>query len=1069
MKIVRSFARVLPLLLLSCLLVACMTTAHAGYDDVTFTNFAQFTDNTFLLSRLDVALKQYPVGSWFNKIGTGPCTCHGNSSIANHYSDLEGCDCLRVFTHPETGAKINTGSGQCQAYAYYIFNILFGQNLKGAGSKLMIRDDSLSLTKENVIGMIEAANAGFGAHIRIGTGNTVNHSMILLGYDSSSITYLNCNLIDVSSKQCRIAVTTRPWSAFESQYSKRTGMYIETPTIKTGASSRNVVLSKAVINEGDQELQIGDTVNLTCTIDTSSMMSADGLFSGSWTSSDENVVTVDSNGLLTAVGGGEATVAVQTKFGVKGSIAVLVDEDREPCYGAVVVMHETEFCSRPASDAGTGDYAQRSDVLNVFSIVTDPNGVQWYALARRGGYYIEAEAVDLLMGFPAEPVRLLPVDASVSTDWLNAKVGEVLYVYPTIDSAVTGGQYSYEVSRVSSADPSVAEFAGEKGGRLTVRSLGETTISIDGYITTPENERVFWRYTVPLKAEGVAGIANSQRYEVVYASGLRMRSLPTTDSETVVLLASGSFFTADMDRTAEADGYTWAYAEADSGETGWVAISNNSYCRPVSDYTLVQAATGDNGHRYLVYKGAGDWDKAATFAASLGEGWHLATITSAEEQACVSRLVSAYGGTCWLGGTYSGGWTWMTGEAFDYTNWDDGEPGGNSSEPYLGIYGNSTQTSYATDGKWNDFKATTGTVNGFVAEMSNARTVTFSPDAMLLYTGSYMFLNPRVEPELGASETLRYFVQDPEIVSVDSDGRVTALKEGVTEVAAEAPDGTAGTIRMYVFGSEPVMVGAHELRVGIGAQHMINLGWNEDAPMRQYIASYEINEVFTDSDHMSWVEDVTFRGERTGVTNLYYDLTYTTVEGEILYDTLMTPVVVGDIFVPEREHYECAVGDTVKILYQIQGDTTEYLNLRWETSSPQLVTVDQNGCFTVHQTGYPAIEVYATWASIPVGYIDLSFLEYTTARLPEQVTVLEQEALRGISVERIDARGTGLKRIESGAFADIDDLRSICLDDSVEYIAPDAFEGSSLIWIHCPEGSYAHQWAVENGYYVNLW
>ena len=194
------------------------------------------------------------------------------------------------------------------------------------------------------------------------------------------------------------------------------------------------------------------------------------------------------------------------------------------------------------------------------------------------------------------------------------------------------------------------------------------------------------------------------------------------------------------------------------------------------------------------------------------------------------------------------------------------------------------------------------------------------------------------------------------------------------------------------------------------------------------------------------------------------------MRGEVLFDTVLVPAVVGRPFTPEREHYECTIGDTVRIFYELaEGYREEDLRLYWESSDEEVVTVDQTGRFTVLDYGYPAIEVFATWYRIPVGYIDLSFWPYDTAALPADLTVLEANALRGISVQRIDARGTALTRIESGAMADINGLRSVCLEADVTYIAPDAFGDIYSLWIHCPEGSYAHQWALEHGYCPNVW
>ena len=745
--------------------------------------------------------------------------------------------------------------------------------------------------------------------------------------------------------------------------------------------------------------------------------------------------------------------------------------DRAPFYGAVVVPMEAEFYEKPDMTTGTGDYAERSDVLSVYGKVTDADGNVWYALSREDGYYLSANDVDVYMTFDGEPVKVNLLDSSSAADALSARVGEVLYVYATIDESTTNGLFNLENATLTCDNTDIAEFDSTNGGRLVIKGTGTTLISIRCTVVSLFGERTSWCYEVPLTVSGSSDVGNTTTYEVLNSSGLRIREKPTTSSTTVIVMPCGSLFTADNDNQVEADGYTWAYVTAETGETGWAAISNSSYCTPVTGYTLVQAGTGSNRHRYIVYKGEGTWTDAEDFVNSLGDGWHLATITSAGEQATVSRLVSAYGGTCWIGGQYSGGWTWVTGEEFSYTNWDDGEPSGNSSEPYLGIYGNSTQTSYATTGKWNDFKSSTSTVNGFVAEKDAPREITFAHDAMLAYIGEEAYVNARVNPALEVGEKLTYTVTDPAILSVDANGSITGHSAGVTEIVVADQYGITGRVRVYVFDKCPVTITPYDLNIFMNYSRDLIPEWVNQAQIREHLSHFEVVDSYTDGDLVSCDGNLTFTGLKKGITNLYFDIVYRTVDGETLYgDTLLMPVVVGEIFTPEREHYECAVGDEIRILYELSGEYHENdLQLYWEGPEDGIVEIDQEGRLKVKAVGYPSITVYATWANIIVGFIDLDVCEYDTAVLPDDLTILEEDALRGINVERIDARGTALQRIESGAMAGIGNLRSVCLDASVKYIAPDAFEGSSLIWIHCPEGSYAHQWALDNGYYPNVW
>lgn len=95
--------------------------------------------------------------------------------------------------------------------------------------------------------------------------------------------------------------------------------------------------------------------------------------------------------------------------------------------------------------------------------------------------------------------------------------------------------------------------------------------------------------------------------------------------------------------------------------------------------------TAYNGHKYVLVSGKLTWKEAKEYAESVGG--HLATITSAEENAVLKKMVQN-AGCCgvWLGAeNTSGSWKWVTGEDFSYTNWASDYPTG-KEQRYLGYY-----------------------------------------------------------------------------------------------------------------------------------------------------------------------------------------------------------------------------------------------------------------------------------------------------------------------------------------------------------------------------------------------
>ena len=101
-----------------------------------------------------------------------------------------------------------------------------------------------------------------------------------------------------------------------------------------------------------------------------------------------------------------------------------------------------------------------------------------------------------------------------------------------------------------------------------------------------------------------------------------------------------------------------------------------------------------NDHEYLVVEGDYTWDEAKELCEK--QGGYLAVITSQEEQSFIQELIKGKNNEgFWLGAENSGDtWTWGNGEAFEYQNWDSGEPNGDSSDMKLQIY--------EENGKWDD-------------------------------------------------------------------------------------------------------------------------------------------------------------------------------------------------------------------------------------------------------------------------------------------------------------------------------------------------------------------------------
>lgn len=136
-----------------------------------------------------------------------------------------------------------------------------------------------------------------------------------------------------------------------------------------------------------------------------------------------------------------------------------------------------------------------------------------------------------------------------------------------------------------------------------------------------------------------------------------------------------------------------------------------------------------NGHTYITIENSADWspytwdDARQDILNNDSTGlFHLATITSVEEQTAMSTAMASLSGEWWLGGIQatgaknaSDGWSWVTGEEWDYVAWeteisDEPNDWNSRNEYHLGAW-----SRYGWN--WNDEHGSSN-IAGYIMEMS---------------------------------------------------------------------------------------------------------------------------------------------------------------------------------------------------------------------------------------------------------------------------------------------------------------------------------------------------------------
>ena len=142
-----------------------------------------------------------------------------------------------------------------------------------------------------------------------------------------------------------------------------------------------------------------------------------------------------------------------------------------------------------------------------------------------------------------------------------------------------------------------------------------------------------------------------------------------------------------------------------------------------------------NGNFYLAVPMIGVlWTDAKVLAESMfyqGQQGYLATVTDQTENDFVWNNMNAGNGTnaeeLWMGGFQDqnapgfsepgGGWSWVTGEPWVYSNWGQGEPNNNPAPEDFLIW---LPVSHTPTGAWNDGLDNHWSIRGFIVEFGGS-------------------------------------------------------------------------------------------------------------------------------------------------------------------------------------------------------------------------------------------------------------------------------------------------------------------------------------------------------------
>ena len=400
-----------------------------------------------------------------------------------------------------------------------------------------------------------------------------------------------------------------------------------------------------------------------------------------------------------------------------------------------------------------------------------------------------------------------------------------------------------------------------------------------------------------------------------------------------------------------------------------------------------------NGHTYNLYNDILTWDEAKTKCEELGG--HLVTITSADEQKIVAKLIQGQTRKgYWIGGNSNNNGTWVNGEAFSFSNWEPGEPNSfGGGEDSYGIY---TET-----GTWNDWLGSNKSLGlGFICEWDGKKAE--EPDNTDTPSNSDNSFNINTPDDPVNTET----PTNP--VNTETPNNPVNTETPDNPVNTETPDNPVNTETP----DNPVNTETPDNPVNTETPDNPVNTETPDNPVNTETPDNPVNTEIPDdpgnSDDIDQTETPDNPDQESPITHFRYKLnddktTITITKYTAFDENIVIPSIIDG--------------------YAVTGiDEEAFQNLT-----------------TIKTISFPSsLKSIGSYAF--VGCTSLK-----TVTLPDSLTELGAYVFQGCTALQSAELNAGCKSVSEGLFQDCTSLSSVILPDTVQYIRSNAFSGCTSL------------------------
>lgn len=232
--------------------------------------------------------------------------------------------------------------------------------------------------------------------------------------------------------------------------------------------------------------------------------------------------------------------------------------------------------------------------------------------------------------------------------------------------------------------------------------------------------------------------------------------------------------------------------------------------------------------------------------------------------------------------------------------------------------------------------------------------------------GDTLLLIPDIQPDDAADKSLTWTSDDPDYVTVDEDGKITAIRRygdlsKFATITATASNGVSGSCQVYVIGDPKFELA--DLKITAGENGQLTLSCitekgNNIESAEWTILKSDIAEI-TSSTNTAISSIANINALKDGITNVNVEIRLENDDNTYWANCTLEVIKQAEIESIILDNITLDIGDTYQLIPTISPNEAVDKSLTWTSDAPEYVTVDENGKITAVRR-YGDLTKYAT-------------------------------------------------------------------------------------------------------------